>query len=89
MTYSNQFFFITPKGLLQKSEIPKDCGLIEVYPTPYNNLMLIRKKNASITVAEPLPMNLAISLIRNAYNSNGFPETKIERTIRREKNEAR
>lgn len=27
---SNQFYFVTPKGLLSKEEIPEECGLIEV-----------------------------------------------------------
>jgi hypothetical protein len=30
MRYSNEFYFVTPAGLAQTSEIPNDCGLIEV-----------------------------------------------------------
>ncbi len=30
MRFSNEFYFVTPKGLLQTSEIPSDCGLIEI-----------------------------------------------------------
>lgn len=30
MRYSNEFFFLTPAGLLQPAEVPVDCGLIEV-----------------------------------------------------------
>ena len=30
MRYSNEFYFLTPAGLLLPSEIPVDCGLVEV-----------------------------------------------------------
>jgi hypothetical protein len=30
MRYSNEFYFVTPKGLLEISEIPVACGLIEI-----------------------------------------------------------
>lgn len=32
MRYSNQFFFAAPAGLVKPTEIPYDCGLIEVSP---------------------------------------------------------
>lgn len=33
MALSNQFYFVTPQGLIKKEEIPDDCGLIEIKPT--------------------------------------------------------
>jgi hypothetical protein len=30
MRYSNEFYFVTPGGMLKHSEIPAECGLIEV-----------------------------------------------------------
>ena len=30
MRYSNEFYFVTPPGLLRGSEIPVECGLIEI-----------------------------------------------------------
>jgi len=30
MRYSNEFYFVTPRGLVEAGEIPVDCGLIEV-----------------------------------------------------------
>lgn len=30
MRFSNEFYFLTPAGLLQSSEIPAECGLVEV-----------------------------------------------------------
>src|SRR5580704_17966685 len=29
MRYSNEFYFVTPAGLLEISEVPAECGLIE------------------------------------------------------------
>lgn len=30
MRYSNEFYFLTPAGLVQPAEIPVECGLVEV-----------------------------------------------------------
>jgi hypothetical protein len=30
MRYSNEFYFVTPLGLLHTDEIPVDCGLVEI-----------------------------------------------------------
>lgn len=35
MRYSNEFYFVTPAALVNASEIPADCGLVEAgYATP-------------------------------------------------------
>jgi hypothetical protein len=34
MRYSNEFYFVTPNGLLDISEIPVECGLIEIEVKP-------------------------------------------------------
>jgi hypothetical protein len=28
--YSHEFYFVTPKGMLDKKDIPQDCGLMEI-----------------------------------------------------------
>jgi hypothetical protein len=30
LRYSNEFYFVTPSGLLDVSEVPVECGLIEI-----------------------------------------------------------
>jgi hypothetical protein len=30
MRYSNEFYFVTPSGLVDLAEVPVDCGLVEV-----------------------------------------------------------
>ncbi len=40
MRYSNEFYFVTPAGLLDTHEVPVDCGLIEagvVVPAPWRD----------------------------------------------------
>lgn len=32
MRYSNEFYFAAPEGLLKASEMPDDCGLVEIAP---------------------------------------------------------
>jgi hypothetical protein len=32
LRYSNEFYFVTPAGLLHASEVPIECGLVEVGP---------------------------------------------------------
>jgi hypothetical protein len=34
LRYSNEFYFVTPSGLLDISEIPVECGLIEIEVKP-------------------------------------------------------
>jgi hypothetical protein len=47
----NQFYFVTPPKLLRPSEIPEDCGLMEVAST--GNKLLIKKKVSYREVALP------------------------------------
>jgi len=35
MRYSNEFYFVTPAGLVSAAEIPSDCGLVEAGHAPY------------------------------------------------------
>jgi hypothetical protein len=34
LRYSNEFYFVTPSGLLDVSEVPVECGLIEIQVRP-------------------------------------------------------
>jgi hypothetical protein len=44
MRYSNEFYFVTPSGLLKHHEIPAECGLIEAgIATPEEWKSLIRR----------------------------------------------
>jgi hypothetical protein len=65
LAMSNEFYFVTPRGLVDPSEIPPECGLIEV--TPEGG----RRK----TVAAPhrdvpeLSMRSVVSMLRHAFNA--------------------
>ena len=46
MRYSNEFYFVTPAGLLEISEVPVDCGLMEIgYATPDEWLALQKRQS--------------------------------------------
>ena len=45
MRYSNEFYFVTPADMLTCSEVPADCGLIEVgHATPDQWKQIIRRQ---------------------------------------------
>jgi hypothetical protein len=46
MRYSNEFYFVTPPSLIEISEVPAECGLIEVgQATPEEWRLLIRRQS--------------------------------------------
>ena len=57
--FSNEFYFVTPKGLLKPEEIPSDCGLIE-----YENGKLTKKLNAPIRESIRPNWNFVAALLR-------------------------
>jgi hypothetical protein len=52
LLYSNEFYFVTPKGLVDKSEIPDECGLIEVWEN--GGERITNKYLSKIVVKAPL-----------------------------------
>ena len=44
LRYSNEFYFVTPAGLLNTSEVPIECGLVEIglFTDEERNSMLAR-----------------------------------------------
>ncbi len=46
MRYSNEFYFAVPGGLLQLSEIPVECGLIEIGCATFDEWKQIMKRQA-------------------------------------------
>src|SRR6478752_7123538 len=41
LRYSNEFYFVTPSGMLDVSEVPVECGLIEVCRSKAQNATLL------------------------------------------------
>jgi hypothetical protein len=54
MRYSNEFYFVTPGGLVQSSEIPPECGLIEIDRACPEDWKSIMRRNAGFFCYEPL-----------------------------------
>lgn len=41
LMFSNQFFFVTPVGLIKPEEIPQEAGLLEIYENGYAQVKLM------------------------------------------------
>ena len=53
MRYSNEFYFVTPGGLLQLCEIPVECGLIEIGCATFDEWKQIMKRQTGFFYFEP------------------------------------
>lgn len=53
MRYSNEFYFVTPVGLLMPHEIPVECGLIEAGPLPCDSARTAAQKLAGCYYHDP------------------------------------
>jgi hypothetical protein len=53
MRYSNEFYFVTPAGLLNISEIPVECGLIEIGAFPDEERSLVAGRSAAFAYFDP------------------------------------
>ena len=58
--FSNEFYFVCPKGMIKPEEIPSDCGLIE-----YEDEKLITKINAPFRESIRPNWNFVGALLRN------------------------
>lgn len=59
---SNQFYFVTPPGLVKKEEIPLECGLIEVKEDGSSKVIV----QAPMRECAPPPIHLVMSIMRRA-----------------------
>lgn len=64
--FSNKFYFVTPQGMLNKGEIPRGSGLIEVKDTGE----MFYAVKAPETEAVPMPNSMLMSALRNALKSD-------------------
>ncbi len=53
MRYSNEFYFVTPGGLVSASEIPSECGLIEAGYASYTEWKEIIRRHAGFFNYDP------------------------------------
>jgi hypothetical protein len=65
LRFSHQFFFATPAGLVQVSELPPECGLVEVDED--GKVRVVR--DAPVRAMEQLPAGFVASLGRHAARS--------------------
>lgn len=60
---THEFYFCAPKGLIKPSEVPGDCGLVEVHPTGSTVVM-----PAPITEAKPLSHLHLAQMFRHGWS---------------------
>ena len=53
MRYSNEFYFVTPAGLVNAAEVPVDCGLIEAGRATPDEWRLLIKRHAGFFHYDP------------------------------------
>jgi hypothetical protein len=53
MRYSNEFYFVTPGGLLALNELPVECGLIEIGYAAFEDWKVIIKRQAGFFHYDP------------------------------------
>lgn len=70
LLYSNQFYFITPPGLLRAGEIPIETGLVEVRPDLSLHVVVAAPQRDSL----PPNWNLFASLARLASRRNSHEQ---------------
>jgi len=71
MMYSNEFYFVVPKEVLDWRDIPWGCGLIEVIRNQCDGEWQLKvTKKAPLKDASPLPEGFIMSMLRNAYRTN-------------------
>lgn len=63
--FSNEFYFVAPKGLLKPEEVPEECGLIEFDETQRENYTLRTKVPAPYRESIRPTWNFVATLLRN------------------------
>jgi hypothetical protein len=53
MRYSNEFYFVTPVGLLDIAEVPVECGLIEIGTATPDEWMFLMKRQTGFFNFDP------------------------------------
>lgn len=81
MKFSDQFFFVAPKGCIKEDEIPKDCGYMMATPGGFKTI-----KAAPYSKAE-LPDALFLAAILRAADNEEYRHTKIFKYAGRELSE--
>jgi len=53
MRYSNEFYFVTPGGLLSAEEVPVECGLVEIGHATFDEWKTLMKRHAGFFHYDP------------------------------------
>ncbi len=76
LQYCNEFYFVVPRGLIDKSELPEDVGLI--YYNPETKKLLTRQKSKYRECENPYEVYQYIIYSRLAENPHPFYEKRAD-----------
>jgi hypothetical protein len=68
LALSNQFYFVTPVGLVETGEIPEECGLIEILESG----KLKFKVKAPFRTIEPFPVSFLAAISRRGTDAESL-----------------
>jgi hypothetical protein len=66
LMFSNEFFFVAPKGLIAPEELPPECGLMEFDPARAPDRRLAATVKAPWRDSHPPTWSFLVSVLRNA-----------------------
>ena len=76
LQYCNQFYFVVPKGMIDKNELPEDIGLI--YYNPDTGALVTKQKSKYRECENPDDMYKYIIYSRLGENQYPFFNSKVE-----------
>jgi hypothetical protein len=77
MRYSNEFYFVTPGGLLDISEVPCECGLIEAGRATADEWQPLLKRNAGFFHFDPATRSYCMITVPAPWRDTPGPTWQI------------
>jgi len=79
MLFSNRFYYATPVGLIKPSELPDECGLVEVDDTGEVHVKIKAPYRETMPPTWPFVASLARRVLDAEYSANEAKEKETER----------
>lgn len=76
LPFCNEFWFVCPKDMIKKEEVPEGCGLIYVYPDTFAMRKIVRPKFRDIK--DPVEILLHVIFWKTASQEYPFFNSKRE-----------
>lgn len=77
MRYSNEFYFVTPGGLVQPTEIPSECGLIEAGHASFKDWRSMFSRHAGFFNYDPKTSEYCMITVPAAWRDTPGPTWQL------------